>query len=108
MSEHEKIKKLVEKVKALLLATDMDVSESIKGHWFFSRYNEEFDYYDVLAQFKTAEELAEIILGELSSDMFTTIDAESNSLDYRNYADDIEMKESYQPYIDRLLEYLGK
>ena len=59
MTEKEKIVNLIETHKAILEATDMDVAESMKGQWFFSRYNKEFDYYDTLVRFETAKELAE-------------------------------------------------
>ena len=108
MTEREKILKLIEQHKAIFEVTDMDVAESVKGQWYFSRYNKEFDYFDVLVRIETAEELAEAIVGELASDIFVTIDCvpeEKPSL--HNFADDIEMKACYQPHIDRLLEYLN-
>ena len=109
MTEKEKIKKLLVKYESLLAVTDMDVAESQKGQWFFSRYNKENDYYDVFVRFETAKELAEILLGELAMDIFATIDcAPEDELDLGSFANDIEMKAYYQPHIERLLEYLGK
>lgn len=109
MSENQKIKKLLEEYKALFEVTDMDVAESMKGQWFFSRYNKEHDYFDALVRFETAKELAEIILGELATDIFITIDCEPEGIpQFDNFADDLEMKACYKPYIDRLIEYLGK
>ena len=109
MDESKKIKKLLEEYKALIEVTDMDVAESMKGQWFFSRYNKENDYYDALIRFETAKELAEIILGELAIDIFITIDCEPEEMPkVRNFADDLEMEACYQPYIERLIEYLGK
>lgn len=108
MSENEKIKKLLEEYKALFEVTDMDVAESVKGKWYFSRFNEEEDYYDSFIRFETAKELAEIILGELAMDIFATIDSEPETrTSFDNFADDVEMKACYQPHIDRLIEYLG-
>ena len=109
MNENEKIKKLVEEYKGLFEVTDMDVAESMKGQWFFSRYDKENDYYDVFVRFETAKELAEIILGELAMDIFVTIDCEPEDVPkFHNFADDVEMKACYQPHIERLMEYLGK
>lgn len=109
MSEKEKIKKLVEEYKAIFEVTDMDVAESIKGQWFFSRYNKENDYFDSLIHFETAKELAEILLGELAMDMFVLIDcAPEEKPEFKNFADDIDMVDFYHPHIERLLEYLGK
>lgn len=109
MGEREKIKKLLKEYKALLDVTDMDVAESQKGQWFFSRYNKENDYFDALVRFETAKELAEIILGELAMDIFVTIDAEPEETpEFHNFANDIDMKACYQPHIERLIAYLGK
>ena len=108
MQEKEKIVKLIEEHKALFEITDMDVAESMKGQWLFSRYNSEHDYYDSLVHFKTAKELAEIILGELAIDIFVTIDCEPEGQpELYNFANDVEMKACYQPHIERLIKYLG-
>lgn len=108
MQEKKKIEKLLKEHKALFKITDMDVAQSLKGQWFFSRYNKEYDYYDCLVRFETAKELAEIILGELSIDIFSSIDCEPEEQPtLRDFADDLEMKASYQPHIERLIEYLG-
>lgn len=109
MTEKEKILKLLENHKDLFKATDMDVFESVKGQWFFTRYNSEFDYFDAIATFKTAEELARIILGEISADLFVTIDGCSeDTFEYTNLVDDVIEADDYQENIDRLLEYLSK
>lgn len=109
MKEKEKIQKILEEYKELFEVTDMDVAESIKGQWFFSRYDKEHDYYDVLARFETAKELAEIILGELATDIFITIDCEPEAVPtFNNFADDLEMKACYRPHIDRLIKYLAE
>lgn len=108
MTENEKIKKLIEEHKALFEATDMDVAESMKGQWFFSRYNEETDYYEALVRFQTAKELAEIIAGELSTDLLAAVDSapEEPPKPY-NFANYLDMEASYKPQIERLLEYMN-
>ena len=109
MTEKQKIKKILKEFRAIFKVTDMDVAESMKGEWFFSRYNKENHYYDVIARFETAEELAEIMLGELASDILTTIDCvPEKAPSFTNFADAVEMKAYYQPQIERLMEYLGK
>lgn len=109
MTEKQKIKKILTEYKALFEVTDMDVAESMKGQWYFSRHNKENDYYDVFARFETAEELAELMLGEIAADILTTIDCvPEDKPTFVNFADDVEMKAFYQPQIDRLMEYLGK
>lgn len=109
MKESDKIKKILKEHKKLFEMTDMDVAESMKGQWFFSRYNKKDNYYDVFVRFKTAKELADIMLNELAIDILATIDCEPEDnpvLD--NFADDVEMKASYQSHIERLLEYQGR
>lgn len=109
MPEKEKIKKIIEEHKALFEVTDMDVAESLKEQWFFTRYSKEGDYFDSLVRFETAKELAEIILGELAMDLFATIDCVPEEKPvFKNFADEIEMKDHYQQHIERLMEYLGE
>ena len=104
----KEIEALLKEHKALFEVTDMDVAQSLKGDWFFTRYNKEDGYYDALVRFETAKELAEIMLGELAIDIFATIDCEPEELPkMHNFADDVEMKASYEPHIKRLIEYLG-
>ena len=106
MQERERIIRILEENKALLEATNMDVSESLKGYWFFTRYNPEHDYFDAVVSFKTADELAKILLGEIALDIFTTIDGGLEELlQYRNLADDIEEAEFYKPHVERLMKY---
>ena len=109
MNEREKIIKLLEKYQAIFDTTDMDVAESRKGHWLFLRFNDENGYFDAVAHFETAEELAEIMLGELAMDIMATIDGRETELPaYENVADDLVTLEDYEPHITRLLEYLGR
>lgn len=109
MMERDNIIKLLEEHKEIFEVTDMDVVETRKGHWLFCRYDEENGYYDALVHFETAKDLAEIILGELAIDIFSTIDCEPEEKpQYQNFADDVEMKDTYEPHIQRLLKYLGK
>ena len=109
MKEKEKIKKLLKEYKPLLKVTNMDVAESIKGQWFFGRYDKENDFYEVLVRFETAKELAEIIVGELATDMLVTIDSvQEESPKPYNLANDMVMEVSYKPYIERLIAYLNE
>ena len=108
MKENEKIRLLIKEHEAIFKATDFDVAESTKGHWMFFRYNEENGYYDTLAPFTTAKELAEIIVGEMALDVFSTIDCEPEyQPDIKNFIDDVDMVDSYKPHIKRLMEYLN-
>ena len=108
MTETQKIRMLIEEYEELFKVTDFDVAESTKGHWIFCRYNSENKYYDVIAPFETAEELATLMVGELAIDIFSTIDCEPEEQPvFQNFADNIEMVDSYKPHIKRLLEYLN-
>jgi len=108
MNEYDKIKKLLEEHRELFEVTDMDVAQSLKGQWYFSRFNKEDGYYDCFVRFETAKELAEIMLGELAMDIFATIDCEPEEKPViGNFADDVDMKACYQPHIDRLIKYIG-
>lgn len=94
--------------KAILKVTDFDVAESTKGHFIFCRYIEEFGYYDSLVPFETAEELAEILVGEIALDIFSTIDCVPEEQPvFKDFVDDIRMVDFYKPHIKRLLEYLN-
>lgn len=103
--ELEKIEKIITDYRKLFDATDMDVARSIKGEWYFSRFNEEYGYYDCFVRFKTARELVEIILGELSLDLLLAIESEPSEIPpFENFADHVEMQECYRPYVERLIK----
>lgn len=109
MTEREKIIELIEKYQRIFDVTNMDVVESPKGQWLFTRFEEEQEYYDAIVHFKTAKELAEILVGELSADILSTVDAAPEEKPkFTNFADDLAMIEEYKPHVERLLEYLGK
>lgn len=107
--EREIIKKIVARHKDLFKVTDMDVAESVKGEWFFMRYNREDEYYDTLIRVETARELAECMVGEMAMDIFSIIDSTPDMLEkFHNFANDLEMETYYRTHIDRLLEYIEK
>ena len=109
MTERENIIELIEKFQRIFEVTNMDVVESPKGQWLFTRFEPEYEYYDAIVHFKTAKELAEILLGELSTDILSVVDeAPEEKPKFLNFADDLTMIEEYKPYIERALEYLGK
>lgn len=60
------IEEFVKKYEEFFLKNDMDVSHSLKGKWYFSMYNNEFDYYDCFIEFETLEQLVDIIIGEIT------------------------------------------
>ena len=60
MKESTKIKKIIKEYKNLFDITDMDICQSIKGRWYFFRWNQKFKYYDCYTEFETAEELIKL------------------------------------------------
>ena len=110
MSEEKKIKLLIEKFKGILENTDMDICESVKGRWYFLRYDKEYKIYDKFLEFETAEELIEIIIGELSLDMTLTIEDEADfpEYSYEDLAEIVEFEYDYKESIAILSAKLDK
>ena len=68
LTEDQKIEKLIKTYQPYLSMTDMDICHSLKGKWYFFRYSEKHDSYEMFTQFETANELIEIVIGELCMD----------------------------------------
>ena len=66
MTKTEKIRRVVKEYKNLLKCTNMDVCESVKGRWYFMQYDEEFEEYESIREFETAEELIDMFTRELA------------------------------------------
>ena len=47
-----------------------------KGKWYFFRYSEKNDCYEMFTQFETATELIEIVIGELCMDATFLVEEE--------------------------------
>lgn len=76
LTEDEKIQKLIEQYQPYLSKTDMDICHSIKGKWYFFRYSQKHDCYEVFTEFETAKELIEIVIGELCMDATFLVEEE--------------------------------
>ena len=76
LTEDEKIEKLIKKYQPFLSMTDMDICHSLKGKWYFFRYSEKNDCYEMFTQFETATELIEIVIGELCMDATFLVEEE--------------------------------
>ena len=109
MTEMDKINRILEECKGIFEVTNMDVAKSLKGMCYFTRYDESNDEYDCFIRFETAEELAELMLGELAVDIMSFVDAEPDEQpEIGKFIDRVEIEASYKPNIERLMEYLGK
>lgn len=89
MGNKEKIRKILKEYKPLLKRTNMDVCESVKGRWYFMQYDEEFEEYESIREFETAEELIDIFTRELALCMNLEIGNEPELPEYehQNIAD---------------------
>ena len=110
MNKDKAIKKLVTKYKTILENTDMDICESMKGKWYFVRYDEEYNIYERFLEFETAEELIEILTGELAIDMLLTIEEDPNYLEYSrpDLAEEMDFEYDYSIEIKALSDKLDK
>lgn len=84
MSENKKIETLIKEYKGVLKSTDMDICKSVKGRWYFFRYNEEYEYYDCFREFTSAEELMHLIHTELNLEMHDTLEMETALPEYEH------------------------
>ena len=110
MENKNTIKELIKKYKVILKNSDMDICESVKGRWYFMRYDKEYDVYDKFLEFETAEELIEILTGELAVDMTLTIGNEPEIPEYSqsDLADELDFGYDYRKAIEALSEKLDK
>ena len=80
MGEDKKIEKILEEYKDYLDKTNYDVCRSIKGKWFFFQYGEKNDDYECFYSFSNAEELEQIILGELIEDINIALECSAEEI----------------------------
>ena len=76
LTEDEKIEKLIKKYQPYLSMTDMDICHSLKGKWYFFRYSQKHNSYEMFTEFETASELIEIVIGELCMDAAFLVEEE--------------------------------
>lgn len=110
MDNRRAIRELIKKYKSVLKNTDMDICESVKGRWYFMRYDKEYDVYDKFLEFDTAEELIKILTGELAVDMTLAIGEEPEFPEYSHsdLADDLDFEFDYRKAIAALSVKLDK
>lgn len=111
MSEDKKIEALIQQYKFIFDTTNADVCHTIKGVWFFYRYNEKYENYECFIRFKTADELKQIIIGEMVSDVNLGIELMADSIveNYNYTNEDISglgSLEGYQIAINKLVSNL--
>ena len=76
MTEDEKIEKLISTYQPYRAMTDMDICHSLKGKWYFFRYSQKHNSYEMFTEFETASELIEIVIGELCMDAAFLVEEE--------------------------------
>ena len=89
MTNSEKIRELIRVYKNVWKSTNMDICESLKGHWYFIQYDEEYEECECIREFKTAEELIQMFVYEMAQYMNYTIgnEPELPTYKHKNIAD---------------------
>ena len=102
------IEEFVKKHEDFLLRNKMDVSHSIQGKWYFSIYEEEYHYYDCFIEFKTVEELVDIIVGEIAFHLDCAIERNTNTPEFEknDFADTVESYKKGDTDYEQLRHYL--
>lgn len=80
MSEDKKIEELIKKYKEYFDNSNADVCKTIKGVWFFYRYDTKTDYFECFYRFNTADELKRIIESEIFYDMSYAIESTADNI----------------------------
>lgn len=108
MSEREKIEKLIEEYADLFKKTNMDICRSLKGKYFFFRFNKKYNNFECYSEFETAEELLKIIVGELAIDINYLLEKNLKLPKRLHYdlADYIEQPVEYDNNIEKLAQYI--
>ena len=84
MSEAKKIQAVIEEYKQYLDKTKYDVCRSNKGVWFFFEYDSKNDIYECFYRFSTAEELEQIIIGELIESINIALECMAEEIVFAN------------------------
>lgn len=108
LTEDQKIEKLIKKYQPYLTMTDMDICHSLKGKWYFFRYSEKHDSYEIFTQFETATELIEIVIGELCMDATFLVEESYNMKPHihPDLVDFMNQPVSYQETVMELKKYI--
>lgn len=114
MSEDEKIKELIKKYKGYFENSNADVCHTYKGKWFFFRFELKYKNFECFIQFDTAEQLKNIVLGEIVNDINLLIEVAADTIAHEyDYEDinDVASSCDYKGNVNKLsynLEVLTK
>lgn len=84
MNEETKIQSVIEEYQDYLNKTNSDVCHSIKGVWFFFRYDSKNNIYECFYQFFTADELERIIIGEIIESINIALECTAEEIVFAN------------------------
>lgn len=80
MTEDKKIRKVIEKNEGFFRSTISDVAQTEKGIWIFFEYDAKHKYYNSFFQFRTAEELEQIIAAVLADELNILIETTAENI----------------------------
>lgn len=83
MTEEMKIEAFLKEYQALFDNTLMDVCKSRKGRWFFYKLDSESGEYECFVEFRTVQDLIDLILGEIAFEMRVSVDLECEPPKYK-------------------------
>lgn len=81
--ESKKIQEFITEYRDFLAANNIDVAHSmLKDEWFIYQPHDDYDYYEYFIQFSTVSELVDIILDEMTFELYSAIKREIAPPDY--------------------------
>lgn len=113
MDEDALIQCFVERNRDFLAANKLDVAHSVvEGKWFVYSYEEKYSYYDYFHEIRSAEEMIDIILQEMSFhlrysiDKYEDVPEEETSRGIAEYFDEYHHKEDYLAELMACLKHI--
>lgn len=80
MTEDEKIELVIKEYRGYLDNSNYDICHSIKGVWFFYLYDNVHNIYECFYKFITADELTQIITGEIINNVNMAVECTAEEI----------------------------
>ena len=81
--DNEEIKEFITEYRDFFVANNIDVARStINDEWFIYQPHDDYDYYEYFIQFSIVTELVDIILDEMTFELYSAIKKEIAPPDY--------------------------